>query len=131
MSEGVQLPLWITGSRRWVQEVQSELAQLPDTLRRFRESVGNLQVITQRLVDATAAMEQLTALSAPMVDARRRMDEAADSVRERLGTRERSDPIASAMADLGDAASAMADLNPFLRRQKPARKPPPPGDERT
>lgn len=103
------------------------MAELPATLRMFREAVANMHQVTKRLVDATEGIEQFTMLTSQMGDARRHLDEAASSLRSRLGgnerANERGDVIGAAMSDVSEAISAMADLNPFLRPQKPASKP--------
>lgn len=107
------------------------MAELPATLRMFREAVANMHQVTKRLLDATEGIEQFTALTSQMGDARRHLDEAASSLRSRLVGNERSnersnergDVISAAMSDVSEAISAMADLNPFLRPQKPAVKP--------
>jgi len=113
-----QLPGRLGDLRKWQQELQAELAILPQTLRTFRASVDNLNRITQRLLDATTALEQFTALSSGgMAEARRRLDEAAASLRGRAtSSPDHDDPVGAAMQEVGDALAAMADLNPFIRR---------------
>jgi hypothetical protein len=112
-----RLPGWLTGIGEWQQDLRSELSTLPETLRLLREGAANMQVVTKRLVDATAALEQLTAASALMADAQRRVDDIATTLRGPLaGTSAADEKVRSAISDLGDAFSAMTQLNPFWPR---------------
>jgi len=113
-----RLPAWFTDIGRWQQELRAELATLPETLRLLREAVANMQVVTKRLVDATAALEQLTAASAVMADAQRRFDDLAASLRLPLGG-DQEDRVRRAVDDARDAINSIARLNPLWPRAKP------------
>jgi hypothetical protein len=110
------LPGWLTGIGDWQQELRSELATLPETLRLLREGVTNMQVVTKRLLDATAALEQVTAMTALLADAQRRVDEITTSLAGPLAGSGADERVRGAISELGDAFSAMAQLNPFWPR---------------
>lgn len=118
MGSPSRLPAWFTDIGRWQQELRAELATLPETLRLLREAVANMQVVTKRLVDATAALEQLTAASAVMADAQRRFDDLAASLRLPLGG-DQEDRVRRAVDDARDAINSIARLNPLWPRAKP------------
>src|ERR1700730_1655121 len=113
---------WIEGIDNWRRSVTAELEALPETLRLFREGVSNFQRITARLLDATDAMEQFTRkYTSGVADARRRLDAAGESLREQV-TSATDDPVRGAVEEFTKALSAMAELNPLMRRGSAAPK---------
>lgn len=118
MNGAPKLPSWLVGVGDWQNQLRSELVRLPDTLRLLRESVANMAVVSNRLVEATAALEHLTATWTHMADAQRRFEEVAGSLRPRRGGDD-DDPARAAMDDLRESFLAMAQLNPFWPRSEP------------
>ena len=119
MNDAPRLPSWLAGVGDWQQQLWSELATLPETMGLLRESAANMQVVTTRLVEATAALEHLTAAWTGMADAQRRFDELAGSLRPRRGESDAEDPTRAAIDEMREAFVAMAQLNPFWPRSEP------------
>jgi uncharacterized protein with PIN domain len=110
---------WIEGVEKWRRQLTAELEALPETLRLFREGVSNFQRITARLLDATEALEQVTALYVGGMDeAKSRLDDASRSLRAQLASiaNDPAGSATSAVEEFTKALSAMAELNPLWRR---------------
>jgi hypothetical protein len=107
---------------QWRRRVGEELAQLPETLRGFREGTANFQLIAERLAKATERLEELGELYAATgaVDAIRRMNDAASTVQRQMATVKASTPgldrLGAALDDFSRTVASLAELNPFLRR---------------
>jgi hypothetical protein len=114
------VPSWLAGVGDWQQQLRSELATLPETMRLLRESATNMHVVTTRLVEATAALEHLTATWTRMAEAQRRFDEMAGAFRPRREGGDAGDPTSAAIDDLRESFMAMAQLNPFWPRTEPS-----------
>ena len=69
--------------------------------------------MTQRLVDATAGIEQVNALQADVGEMRQRVEEANRAVREQVGGVPAARRMAGALEDLNATLAAVARLNPF------------------
>lgn len=119
MNDAPKLPSWLAGVGDWQQQLRSELANLPETMRLLRESAANMSLVSTRLVEATAALEHLTATWTRMADAQRRFEEVASSLRPRRGGSEGDDPTRAAIDELRESFVAMAQLNPFWPRPEP------------
>src|SRR5829696_3250316 len=104
----------MSGMGEWQAALRGELAQLPETLRLLREATANMHTVTRRMVDATAALEQFTAMSAAMAEAQRRVDAVASSLPvPRPG--DADERVRKAVDDVREALSGMARLNPLWR----------------
>jgi len=70
----------------WRKDLSAELATLPDSLRRFREAISDLQRITERLEYATVGIETMMrhADNSGLTDAMRQLDQAAMAVEKQL-----------------------------------------------
>lgn len=107
---------------QWRHRVGEELAQLPETLRGFREGTANFQLIAERLAKATERLEELGELYAATgaVDAIRRMNDAASAVQRQMASVKASTPgldrLGAALDDFSRTVASLADLNPFFRR---------------
>lgn len=113
----VEHPSWLTALATWRRQLTSELAVLPETLAQLREGVENFRRVTQRLVDATVAIEQLTEIQTGAVnEIRQRIDDANRAVREQISAVPGSDRVAGALEDLSDA---LARVNPLWARVFP------------
>jgi hypothetical protein len=104
----------MSGMGEWQTALRAELSQLPETLRQLREATANMHTVTRRLVDATAALEQFTAMSTAMAEAQRRVDALASSLPiPRPG--DTDERVRKAVDDVREALSGMARLNPLWR----------------
>jgi len=109
----VDRPSWVTGVNEWQTALRGELAQLPETLRQLREAAANIQVVSKRLADATAGLEQLTAMSTAMAEAQKRVDALASSLPIPRPGADADERVRRAMEDVRDALQGMARLNPL------------------
>ncbi len=94
---------------RWREDVVSELARLPDTLRQFREGVANFQVVGKRLADSTEALEQLNDLYAAGTALQRQLAKARPPG---------ADLVEQAVDDFNRTVASLLDRNPFLRSRR-------------
>jgi vacuolar-type H+-ATPase subunit D/Vma8 len=102
------------GVGEWQAALRGELAQLPETLRQLREATANMHTVTRRLVDATAALEQFTAMSSAVAEAQRRVDALASSLPiPRPG--DTDERVRKAVDEVREALQGMARLNPLWR----------------
>jgi small-conductance mechanosensitive channel len=85
----------------------------PETLDRLREGVENFRRVTQRLVDATAGIEQLSDMQSSFSEVRQRVEEANRAFREQVTAVPGGDRVAGALQDLNDTLSRW---NPFWPR---------------
>jgi hypothetical protein len=108
-------PGWVSGMGEWQAALRGELAQLPETLRLLREATANMHTVTRRLVEATAGLEQFTAMSSALAEAQRRVDALAASLPIPRSGGEAEDRARKAVEDVRDALQGMARLNPLLR----------------
>jgi methyl-accepting chemotaxis protein len=115
----VERPGWITGVNEWQAALREELSHLPETLRQLREAAANIQVVSKRLADATAGLEQLTAMSTAMAEAQRRVDALASSMPIPRPGSEAEERMRKAVEDVRDALQGMARLNPLWPRPRP------------
>jgi hypothetical protein len=125
-------PGWATQADAWCRRLGSELVLLPDTLKHLREGVEsfrqatqpetldhlregveNFRRVTQRLVDATAGIEQLSALQSGFGEMRQRVEEANRVVREQVAGAPGGDRMTGAVQDLNDT---LTRWNPFWPR---------------
>jgi hypothetical protein len=128
----LEWPAWVGRADAWSRRLGSELVMLPDTLKHLREAVENFRRatqpetldqlqegvenfrrVTQRLVDATAGMEQLSAMQSGFSEMRQRVEEANRAFREQVAGAPGGDRVAGALQDLNDT---LARWNPFLPR---------------
>src|SRR5437763_915212 len=98
-----ELPAWATQADAWCRRLGSELVMLPDTLKHLREGVEsfrqatqpetlgqlrqgveNFRQVTQRLLDATAGLEQLTGMQSGFGEMRQRLEEANRAFRDQV-----------------------------------------------
>jgi hypothetical protein len=107
----------------WGRRLTSEVIGLPDTLTEFREGAENFRRVTQRLLDATAGLEQLNEFRGGVGEMRQRVDEAARAMREQMGSAPGGERMADALGDLNSTLAAVARLNPFWSSGQ--RRPPP------
>ena len=82
----------------------------PETLGSLREGVENFRKVTQRLVDATAGIEQLSDMQSGFSEVRQRVEEANRAFREQVPG---GDRVAGALQDLNDT---LTRWNPFWPR---------------
>ncbi len=115
MGEPRSRPGWVSGMGEWQAALRGELAQLPETLRLLREATANLHTVTRRLVDATAGIEQLTAMSTAVADASRRVDALASSLPIPRPGGETDERVRKAVDDVREALHGVAQLNPLWR----------------
>jgi small-conductance mechanosensitive channel len=85
----------------------------PETLDRLREGVENFRRVTQRLVDATAGIEQLSEMQTGFSEVRQRVEEANRAFREQVNAVPGGDRVAGALQDLNDT---LTRWNPFWPR---------------
>jgi hypothetical protein len=97
----------------WGRRLTTEVVGLPQTLSELREGAENFRRVTQRLLEATAGLEQFSDVQAGAGDIRQRVDEAARAVREQLGSVPGGERIAGPLDDLNSTLAAMARLKPF------------------
>lgn len=119
------IPERVERTRQWYDDLAGEVVQLPDTLRRLREAVANLEVVSRRLADSTEGIERLNQFSATgLVEASRRLADAAAARRTPradagAATGTRAGGEAPGADDLIDSAveafAALAEMNPFWR----------------
>lgn len=109
----MERPGWVSGVNEWQAALREELAQLPETLRQLREAAANIQVVSKRLADATAGLEQLTAMSTAMAEAQRRVDALASTFPIPRPGAETDERVRKAVEDVRDALQGMARLNPL------------------
>jgi hypothetical protein len=102
----------------WQAALRGELAQLPETLRQLREATANMHIVTRRLVDVTAALEQLTAVSAAMAEAQRKVDALASALPIPRPGAETDERVRKAVEDVRHALEGMARLNPLWPRSR-------------
>ena len=114
----MERPGWVSGMGEWQTALRGELAQLPETLRQLREATANMHTVTRRLVDATAALEQLTAVSAAMAEAQRKVDALASSLPIPRSGSEADEKVRKAVDDVRQAFEGMARLNPLWPRPR-------------
>ena len=107
-------PGWVSGVGEWQAALREELSQLPETLRQLREATANMHTVTRRLVDATAALEQFSSMSAAVAEAQRRADALASSLPiPRPG--DADERVRKAVDEVREALQGMARLNPLWR----------------
>jgi hypothetical protein len=128
----LEWPAWLTRADAWRRRLGSELVLLPETLKhlregvenfrramdpetldRLREGVENFRRVTQRLVDATAGIEQLSDMQSSFSEVRQRVEEANRAFREQVTAVPGGDRVAGALQDLNDTLSRW---NPFWPR---------------
>lgn len=106
--------------RAWGRELASEVAALPDTMRRLREGAESFQLVGQRLRAATSSFEEVTKVyESAMSDTAKRSMETATALRSKLDsltTTAAPAAMATALDDFQRTFESLADLNPFLRR---------------
>ena len=115
----MERPGWVSGVNEWQTALREELAQLPETLRQLREAAANIQVVSKRLADATAGLEQLNTMSTAMAEAQRRVDALASSLPIPRPGAEADERVRKAVDDVRDALQGMARLNPLWPRPRP------------
>ena len=114
---------WLARAGAWRRQLVTELGLLPETLNQLRDGVENFRRVTQRLVDATAGIEQLNEMQAGALnEVRQRVDEANRAIREQLTAVPGADRVAGALDDLTETLATVARLNPFWPRP-PRREP--------
>ena len=69
--------------------------------------------MTQRLLDATAGLEQANQAQANVQEMRQRVDEATRAMREQLAAVPGAERMAGTLEDLNSTLAAMARLNPL------------------
>ncbi len=109
----MRVPLPLRAVETWGRSLTAEVVGLPRTLSELREGAENFRRVTQRLVDATAGLEQFNAAQAGAGDIRQRVDAAARAVREQLGSVPGGERMTGPLEDLSSTLSAMARLSPF------------------
>lgn len=108
---------WPERADAWRQQLTAELVLLPETLTELREGVENFRRVTQRLVDATGGIEQLTEIqTGALSEVFQRVDEANRAIRGQLAGVPGGDRMAGALDDLSETLAAVARLNPFWPR---------------
>ncbi len=119
----MELPLPIGAIEAWGRRLTAELVGLPQTLSELREGAENLRRVTQRLLDATAGLEQFTVMQqASAGEIRQRVDDAARALREQLGSVPGGERMAGPLEDLNATLAAIARLSP-TRPPGPRRSP--------
>ncbi len=107
----------MAGVGEWQTALRGELAQLPETLRQLREATADMHTVTRRLVEVTAGLEQLTAVSAAMAEAQRKVEALASALPlPRSGT-DADERVRTAVDDVRQAVEGMARLNPLWPRR--------------
>jgi hypothetical protein len=117
---GVELVL-LPDTLKHLREVVENFRQTmdPDTLDHLQEGVENFRRVTQRLVDATAAVEQLSEMQSGFSEVRQRVEEANRAFRDQVSTVPGGERVAGALQDLNDT---LTRWNPFWSR--PSRREP-------
>jgi hypothetical protein len=108
---------------RWRADLQSELVELPNTLRLLREGVADLSTVGRRLASSTEAIERVNSLYASgLAETTRRLEDASASLRGGLGevpgAEVTAKGIEGAAEDFNRALAALADLNPLWPRRR-------------
>jgi hypothetical protein len=118
----MRVPLPFRAVETWGRQLTTEVVGLPRTLSELREGAENFRRVTQRLLDATAGLEQFNDAQASAGNLRQRIDEAARAVREQMGSSSGGERMGGPLEDLSSTLSAMARLSPF--RPPGPRRPP-------
>jgi hypothetical protein len=122
-------PPWLQQLEDWRRRLGRELSSLPDTLSQLREGVENFRRVTQRLDDATSAMEQYGSMpTSALSEVLTRADEVNRAFREQIATVPGGDKVAGALEELTQSLTTVARLNPWWARAMPKPPPPPPPD---
>jgi hypothetical protein len=115
ISELILLPNTLNQLREGVENFRQ--ASQPETLAQLREGLENFRRVTQRLVDATAGLDQLNEMqSGALSDMRRRLEEANRVFHEQVSAVPGGDRMAGALEDLSDTLAAMTRWNPLWPR---------------
>jgi hypothetical protein len=109
----MRVPPPIRAVETWGRKLTTEVIGLPQTLTELREGAENFRRVTQRLLDATAGLEQFNDVQASAGDIRQRVDEAARAVRDQLGSVPAGERLAGPLEDLNSTLSAIARLSPL------------------
>jgi hypothetical protein len=119
----VRPPQPIRALDTWRRRLTAEVVQFPRTLGQLREGAENFRRVTQRLLDATAGLEQANAMQANVNEMRQRVDDATRAMREQLGAVPGAERVAGTLDDLNSTLAAMARMNPFwpLGQRRPGR----------
>ena len=97
----------------WGRQLTAEVVGLPQTLTELREGAENFRKVTERLLDATAALEQIAEVSASAGEIRQKVDQAARAMREQVGSIPGGERIVGPLEDLNSTLTALARLSPF------------------
>jgi small-conductance mechanosensitive channel len=85
----------------------------PETLDHLREAVENFRRVTQRLVTATAGIEQVSKMQSGWNEVRQRVEEANRALRDQGAVMPGSDRVTGALQELNES---LARWNPFWPR---------------
>lgn len=119
--------------RAWTRGVTDELAQLPETLRSLREGVTNFQQVSNRLANASRALEDATALyESTFADSARRSNAMIDALRAQIDSLAASaspDRVPSMIDEIQRSMESLARMNPMWRPRPTADRDPDRADE--
>lgn len=109
----------------WRRDLTSELAQLPDTMRRLRDGAANFQQVGERLAKSSASLEGISDLyEATIAESGRRSAQAVDALRAQVDALTQGavspERVTTSINEMQRALESIADLNPFW--PKPTRK---------
>src|SRR5919106_1681972 len=107
MASSRERPGWMTGVNEWQTALRGELSQLPETLKQLREAAANIQLVSKRLADATAGLEQLTTMTTALAEAQRRVDALASTLPIPRPGADTDERVRKAVDDVRDALQGM------------------------
>jgi hypothetical protein len=107
----MRVPLPFRAVESWGRQLTAEVVGLPKTMSELREGAENFRRVTQRMLDATAGLEQFNDVQASAGDLRQRVDKAARAVREQMGSVPGGERVGGPLEDLNSTLAAMARLS--------------------
>lgn len=108
--------------RSWGRRMSGEMVLLPDTMQRLREGATNFQLVSERLADATSALEEITSVyQSTIADSTRRVADVASALRTQVDTLSAGaspERLSSNLTDIQKTLESFAKLNPLWRQPR-------------
>ncbi len=108
----------LTRLAEWRRDLAQEVAQLPDTMRSFRNGAAKFELVGERLAKSSASLEGISDLyESTVADSGKRSAQALDALRSRVEAlaQDSTSPerMTSSMNGIRSALDGFADFNPF------------------
>ncbi|MCP5028151.1 MAG: hypothetical protein GY929_17885 [Actinomycetia bacterium] len=106
----------------WRRDLTAEVAELPATMAELRLTISDLRKVSERLEKATEGIEVLLrhAEQSGLIDATRRLDEAASTVQSQVAAIREQTPgtemFDATVSEIQKTLSSMGDLFPSWKR---------------